>query len=157
MVEVEQRSTDGFIEAVCLEDGRRFAADLFVDCSGFGALLLGRAMGVAYRDWRQWLPCDRAVAISTAKIDDPAPFTRATAERAGWRWRIPLQHRTGNGHVYRSAFSDDATASTMLVGSLDAPPLADSRILRFTAGRREQLWSGNCVANRPVRRFCRAA
>ena len=136
----------GFIRAVELSDGRRIEGDLFVDCSGFRSLLLGEALGVPFTSWQHWLPCDRALAVPSESAAPLVPYTRATADTAGWRWRIPLQHRVGNGHVYASAFlSDDAAADALLKG-LDGAPQADPRPLRFTAGVRERLWERNCVA-----------
>jgi tryptophan halogenase len=143
---VERAAETGHIDAVVLADGRRVAGDLFVDCSGFRSLLLGEALGVPFTSWRQWLPCDRAWAVPSERSGPPVPLTRATATRAGWRWRIPLQHRTGNGHVYASSFIDDEAALAVLLDGLDAAPLAEPRQLRFEAGRRERLWEGNCVA-----------
>ena len=136
----------GFIRAVELADGRRIEGDLFVDCSGFRSLLLGEALGVPFTSWQHWLPCDRALAVPSESTTPLTPYARATAGEAGWRWRIPLQHRTGNGHVYASAFlSDDAAVDALLAG-LDGEPQADPRSLRFTAGVRERLWERNCVA-----------
>jgi tryptophan halogenase len=143
---VEQAPGDGSIAAVVLADGRRIAGDFFVDCSGFRSLLLGEALGVPYRSWQHWLPCDRAIAVPTASVEPPTPYTRSSAEAAGWRWRIPLQHRVGNGHVFSSAHVDDERALRRLLDELDAAPIAEPRTLRFTAGRRERLWDRNCVA-----------
>jgi tryptophan halogenase len=143
---VEQAPLDGHITAVVLEDGRRIEGDFFVDCSGFRALLLGQTLGVPYRSWQHWLPCDRAIAVPSASVAPPTPFTRSSAEQGGWRWRIPLQHRVGNGHVFSSAHTDEETALQRLLDGLDAPTIADPRLLRFTAGRREKLWEKNCVA-----------
>jgi tryptophan halogenase len=143
---VEQAPLDGHITAVVLEDGRRIAGDFFVDCSGFRALLLGQALGVRYRSWQHWLPCDSAIAVPSATVAPPTPYTRASAEQGGWRWRIPLQHRVGNGHVFSSVHTDDETALQRLLNGLDAPMIGDPRLLRFTAGRREKLWEKNCVA-----------
>jgi tryptophan halogenase len=136
----------GHVAAVRLEGDRRVEGDLFLDCSGFRSLLLGEAMGVAFEDWSHWLPCDRAIAVPTARTQPLLPYTRATAHGAGWQWRIPLQHRTGNGHVYASAFTDDATAERVLMANLDAAPTAEPRRLSFKAGRRTRMWSGNVVA-----------
>ncbi|MCW3836475.1 tryptophan halogenase family protein [Sphingomonas canadensis] len=143
---VEQAPEDGFLTALVLEDGRRVEGDFFVDCSGFRAVLLGEALGVPYRSWKHWLPCDSAVAVPTEGAGPPLPYTRSTAGAAGWRWRIPLQHRVGNGHVYSSDHISDAAAQQALIEGLDARPIADPRVLRFTAGRREKLWEKNCVA-----------
>ena len=143
---VEQAPLNGHISAVVLEDGRRIEGDFFVDCSGFRALLLGETLGVPYRSWQHWLPCDSAIAVPTASIAPPTPYTRSSAEQGGWRWRIPLQHRVGNGHVFSSAHTDNETAMRLLLAGLDAPAIGDPRHLRFTAGRREKLWEKNCLA-----------
>ncbi len=137
---------DGRVEAVQLESGERISADLFIDCSGFRGLIIEEALKTGYLDWRHWLPCDRAVAVPCANLGPPAPYTRATARDAGWMWRIPLQHRAGNGHVYCSGFIDDDAAELALVRQLDNPPLAPPRRLRFTTGKRRRQWVGNCVA-----------
>jgi len=143
---VEQMPETGHIAAVVLEDGRRIEGDFFVDCSGFRSLLLGETLGVPYRSWLDWLPCDSAYAVPTANNGPPTPYTRATAGTAGWRWRIPLQHRTGNGHVFSSAHIENQAALDQLLTGLDAPAIAEPRLLRFTPGRRERLWEKNCVA-----------
>ncbi|WP_028966459.1 tryptophan halogenase family protein [Sphingomonas phyllosphaerae] len=143
---VELAPERGDIAAVVLADGRRIAGDFFVDCSGFRSLLLGEALGVPFVSWQHWLPCDRALAVPSASTTPLLPYTRATAESAGWRWRIPLQHRVGNGHVYASAFVDDQQAADALLGGLDGAALGEPRALRFTAGVRERLWERNCVA-----------
>jgi tryptophan halogenase len=143
---VEQNPETGHITGVGLAGGRRIQGDFFVDCSGFRSLLLGETLGVPYRSWQHWLPCDRAIAVPCANSGPPVPYTRSSAERAGWRWRIPLQHRVGNGHVFSSAHIEEDRAREHLLSCLDAPPLAEPRTLRFTAGRRERLWEKNCVA-----------
>ena len=140
------RDSRGHVDALHLEDGRAVAGELFVDCSGFRSLLLGDAMDVPFVDWTHWLPCDRAVAVPSARTAPLAPLTRAVAHDAGWRWRIPLQHRTGNGLVYSSAHLSDDDAAARLLGALDAPAEGDPRTIRFRTGRRERLWQGNVVA-----------
>ncbi len=147
VADVALRDEDGFIRSVTLEDGRVFEADLFIDCTGFRALLIGQALGGRYIDWSHWLPNDRAVAIPCDTGGDGlTPYTRATADKAGWRWRIPLQHRTGNGYVYSSAHIGDDEALAALTAGLDGPARADPNVLRFQAGRRDQAWIKNCVA-----------
>jgi tryptophan halogenase len=143
---VSLRSEDGFIESLSLDTGEILQADLFVDCSGFGARLIGGALGVEYEDWRRWLPCDRALVANSAAATNPAPYTLVTARPAGWQWRIPLQHRTGNGHVYCSGFMDDDEARDQLVAGLESPPRMEPMALRFTPGRRRKAWVKNCVA-----------
>ena len=143
---VARHASNGFIEAVTLADGRRIEGELFVDCSGFRSLLLGDALNVPFTSWQHWLPCDRAWAVPSRRVGALTPYTCATAERAGWRWRIPLQHRVGNGHVYSSAHIDDDAARRALLDGLESELLAEPRQLRFVAGRRARLWEGNCVA-----------
>jgi tryptophan 7-halogenase len=143
---VERNPATGHVDAVVLADGRRVEGDLFVDCSGFRSLLLGEAMEVPFVDWSHWLPCDRALAVPCARVDPLLPYTRATARPAGWQWRIPLQHRTGNGHVWSSSFMDTAEAEQLLLQGLDAEPADTPRALRFKAGRRARMWDGNVVA-----------
>jgi tryptophan halogenase len=144
--EVRLRSGDGFIEAISLVDGRELTADFFIDCTGFRGLLIEGALGTGYEDWTHWLPCDRAVAVPCEPGGEFTPYTRSTAREAGWQWRIPLQHRTGNGYVYCSKYLSDDEAVRTLLGNLDGRPLADPRLLRFVTGRRRQFWSRNCVA-----------
>jgi tryptophan 7-halogenase len=146
IVAVRRRESDGFVESVELASGERIGGELFIDCSGFRALLIGEALGVGYEDWSSWLPCDRAVAAPTANVGPPDPFTRATAHGAGWQWRIPLQHRTGNGHVYSSRFCSDDEAEATLRANLEGETIAPPRLIRFATGRREKAWSHNVVS-----------
>jgi tryptophan halogenase len=144
---VERNGESGRIEALRLADGRVIAGDFFLDCSGFAALLIERTLQTGYEDWSHWLPCNRALAIPCARNpEDFVPYTRSTAHQAGWQWRIPLQHRTGNGHVYCSEYSSDDEAARILLANLDGAPAADPRPLRFITGRRRKFWNGNCVA-----------
>ena len=146
VVNVNQRAEDGFIESVELEDGRSLTGDLFIDCSGFRGLLIEQTLKTGYEEWTHWLPCDRAIAIPCALNGDPDPYTRATAHESGWQWRIPLQHRIGNGHVYSSPFISDEEAESVLLTNLDGEPLADPNRLRFVTGRRKSFWNKNVVA-----------
>ncbi len=136
----------GFITAVTLQDGRSISGDLFIDCSGFRGLLIEGALKTGYEDWTHWLPCDRALAVPCARTAAPVPYTTSTADAAGWRWRIPLQHRTGNGHVYCSGFLDDDAAERRLLETLEGEALAPVNRLRFVTGRRKAIWNRNCVA-----------
>ena len=146
IVDVELRPEDGFIERLVLQGGERIAGDFFIDCSGFSALLTEKALGVKFVDWSQWLPCDRAVAVPSAASGPPHPYTQATARAAGWQWRIPLQHRTGNGYVFSSQAADVAQATETLLANLDGEPLAEPRVLDFRVGRRKTIWNRNCLA-----------
>ncbi|MGH8289354.1 MAG: tryptophan halogenase family protein [Steroidobacteraceae bacterium] len=146
VVNVRLRGEDGFIEALELEGGVCIEGDFFIDCSGFRGLLIESALQVGYESWQQWLPCDRAMAVGCALGEDLPAHTCATARPAGWQWRIPLQHRMGNGHVYCSEYMSDDEATEILLANLIGPPLGDPRPLRFTAGLRRQFWSRNCVA-----------
>ena len=143
---VGRDGASGLITHVTLDDGRQIAGDFFVDCSGFAALLIERTMQAGFESWAHWLPCDSAVALPCANAGPITPYTRSTAHAAGWQWRIPLQHRQGNGHVYCSAMMDDDAALGVLHAHLDGPATADPRVIRFTAGRRRKAWVGNCVA-----------
>jgi tryptophan halogenase len=119
---------------------------LFIDCSGFRGLLIEQVMKAGFEDWSKWLPCDRALAVPCESSGDNQPLTRSTARPAGWQWRIPLQHRTGNGYVYSSAHVSDDEAAATLLANLDAPALADPKPLRFLAGHRRKAWVKNVVA-----------
>jgi tryptophan halogenase len=146
IVDVVQHPETGFVEAVVLQSGARIEGDLFLDCSGFRGLLIEGAMNAGFDDWTHWLPCDRAVAVPCESSGDQQPLTRSTARAAGWQWRIPLQHRTGNGYVYSSAQISDDEAAATLMANLDGAPLADPKPLRFTAGYRRRAWVKNVVA-----------
>ncbi|HJS13231.1 tryptophan halogenase family protein [Sphingopyxis sp.] len=143
---VHRNAETGFVESVQLENGTRIEGELFVDCSGFCGLLIEQALGTGFEDWSHWLPMDRAWAVPTANTGPPAPFTRSTAHAAGWQWRIPLQHRTGNGHVFASRFIDEEGARQTLVDNVEGAVLAEPRLLRFVTGRRKQAWNFNVVA-----------
>ena len=146
IVDVEREEQGGDIAALTLASGARIEGDLFVDCSGFRSLLLGDSLGIPLEDWSHWLPCDRAVAVPSARTEDIAPFTRSTRRTGGWQWRIPLQHRTGNGYVYSSSHVSDDEAAATLLANLDGEPMAEPRVLRFRAGKRERAWERNCIA-----------
>ena len=144
--DVRLRGEDGFIESVVLDDGRVVEGELFLDCSGFRGLLIEQALHAGYEDWTHWLPCDRAMAVPCESVRPLTPYTRSTARSAGWQWRIPLQHRTGNGMVYSSAHMGDDEAASILLANLDGAPQAEPRPLRFTTGMRKRFWHRNCVA-----------
>jgi tryptophan 7-halogenase len=146
IVDVALNAENGFVESVQMESGERVAGELFIDCSGFRGLLIEQALKTGYEDWSHWLPCNRALAVPCASVANVTPYTRSTARSAGWQWRIPLQHRTGNGYVYCSDhISDDEAASTLL-GHLDGAALAEPRPLRFVTGKRKQFWNRNVIA-----------
>jgi len=146
VVSVNQDSESGFILSVVLDNDTTIEGDLFIDCSGFRGLLIEQTLKTGYEHWKHWLPCDRAVAIPCELAGESVPYTRATAEEAGWRWRIPLQHRVGNGHVYCSDYISDERAEHTLRANLEGEPHADANFLRFNTGRRNKMWSKNCVA-----------
>ncbi len=146
VADVRLDGESGDVASVTLEDGRTVAGDLFVDCSGFRGVLIEEALHAGYDDWSHLLPCDRAIAVPSARTAPLTPYTRATAHEAGWQWRIPLQHRTGNGIVYCSTFLDDAAAEERLLANLDGEPAGEPRALRFTTGKRRRAWVRNCVA-----------
>jgi tryptophan halogenase len=146
ITDVALREGDGHVESVTLQSGRRIEGGLFIDCSGFRALLIEGALKTGFEDWSHWLPCDRAVAVPCTPVAELTPYTRAIARPAGWQWRIALQHRIGNGHVYSSAHMSDDEAIGVLLANLDGAPLAEPRPLRFKAGRRRQAWNRNVVS-----------
>jgi len=146
IVEVLQNGETGHVEAVRLESGVRVEGDFFIDCSGFRGLLIEQTLNAGFEDWGEWLPCDRAIAVPCELGGDRNPLTRSTARPAGWQWRIPLQHRIGNGHVYSSAHMSDDEAAAILLANLDGPALAEPRQLRFQAGHRRKVWDKNVVA-----------
>ncbi len=146
ITDVQQREGDGFVQSVTLQSGQVIKGDLFIDCSGFRGLLIEGALKTGFEDWSHWLPCDRAIAVPSASTGTITPYTRATARGAGWQWRIPLQHRVGNGHVFSSKFMSEDEATAILMGNLDGPPMAEPRALRFQTGRRNKSWNKNVVA-----------
>lgn len=143
---IRQNPESGFIEGLTLENGEEVGGQLFIDCTGFRSMLLGETLGVPFVDWSRYLPANRAIAVPCEASKDLTPFTRSTAHGAGWQWRIPLQHRTGNGHVFSADFMSEDEAASILLANLDGPALADPRVIRFTTGHRERYWEKNCVA-----------
>ncbi len=143
---VATRTDNGFVESITLESGQCIAGDLFIDCTGFRGLLIEQTLKTGYEDWTHWLPCDRAWAVPCTSVEPLLPYTRATAHGAGWQWRIPLQHRIGNGHVFSSSFIKEQDAADLLMQRLDGQPLAEPRMLRFVTGKRRKLWNKNVVA-----------
>jgi tryptophan halogenase len=146
IVGVNQRAEDGYVESVTMESGQVVEGELFIDCSGFRGLLIEQTLKTGYVDWSHWLPCDRAMVVPSESVAPITPYTRATARAAGWQWRIPLQHRVGNGYVYSSRHISDDEAAATLLANLDGKALADPRPLRFTTGMRRKFWNKNVVA-----------
>lgn len=146
IVDAALDGTSGNVRSVTLADGTFLDGDLFIDCSGFRGLLIEGKLATGYEEWKRWLPCDRAVAVPSRYPGQPDPFTRSTARSAGWQWRIPLQHRMGNGIVYSSAHASDSETESLLLSNLEGEPLAEPRRLSFTAGRRKRAWTRNVVS-----------
>ena len=143
---VEQHPETGFITGVMLESGQLIEGDFFVDCTGFRGLLIEQTLHTGYDDWSHWLPADSAVAVQTESVAPPIPYTRSIAHEAGWQWRIPLQHRVGNGMVFCSKFWSDDEATSKLLGNVEGPTVTDPRVIKFTTGSRRKHWNKNVVA-----------
>jgi tryptophan halogenase len=143
---VSLKSESGFIDALTLDSGERVEADLYIDCSGFRGLLIEDALKTGYDHWNHWLPCDRAAAVPCERTRDLSSHTQVAAKTGGWQWRIPLQHRIGNGYVYSSNFISDTEAQDELLRSVEGPALAEPLKLQFATGRRKRFWNKNCVA-----------
>lgn len=146
LITATELSDDGSIMSITLKNGLSIKGDLFVDCSGFSALLIEKQLNVGYENWQHWLPCDSAYAVPCERSKELTPYTRSIAHDAGWQWRIPLQHRTGNGLVYCSKYLSDEKAKSLLLDNLDGKQLAEPRKINFTTGRREKQWHKNCVS-----------
>jgi tryptophan 7-halogenase len=145
-VKAVSRADNGDIASVTLDDAREIKGDFFIDCSGFRGLLIEQELQTGYEDWSHWLPCNRAMAVPCAAAGDFTPYTRSTARTAGWQWRIPLQHRIGNGYVYCSDHISDDHATATLLANLDGEALAEPKPLRFVTGKRRKMWNRNCLA-----------
>ena len=143
---VERNAETGDVARVILDGDRTVEGELFIDCSGFRGLLIEEALEIGFEDWSHWLPMDRAWALPTTNTGSPDPFTRATAHDAGWQWRIPLQHRTGNGHVFCSSYTGEETAREVLLDNVEGEVLAEPRLLQFRTGMRRKAWSHNVVS-----------
>lgn len=146
IAEVKLDPSSGHVRTLVMADGTPVEGQLFIDCSGFRGLLIEGALKTGFEDWTHWLPCDRAVAVPCASVRPTTPYTRSTARQAGWQWRIPLQHRTGNGHVFSSRHVSEDEATAVLMNNLDGEALAEPRTLRFTTGMRRLGWNRNVVA-----------
>lgn len=145
IAKVNTDAASGDITSLLLDSGTLIEGDLFIDCTGFRALLLGETMKEEYEDWSHWLFCDSAIAVQTEATGPAVPLTRSIAHDAGWQWRIPLQHRVGNGIVFSSRYTDDDQARKTLLGNIDGKVLTDPRVIKFRPGQRRKTWSGNCV------------
>jgi len=145
IVSVQQQAETGFITSVTLATGEVISGDLFIDCTGFRGLLIEETLHTGYEDWSHWIRTDRALAVQTHSAGPPMPYTKVVAHTAGWRWRIPLQTRVGNGLVYSSGDMSDDEAQALLTSSLDAPMVNDPRVIRYKTGRRKKIWNKNCV------------
>jgi tryptophan 7-halogenase len=143
---INLNNNNGFIESLKLDNQQALAGDLFIDCTGFNGLLITGALKTGYIDWSQWLLCDSALAVQSELVGEPAARTVSTAHTAGWQWKIPLQHRQGNGHVYSSQYMSDDQAESLLLQHIDGKVLHTPRKFNFTAGRRAQAWNKNCIA-----------
>lgn len=145
ITQVNQHHSTGFIESLLLEDGTTVEGDLFIDCTGLAALLIEKTLSTGYDDWSHWLPCNRAMAIPCERTETTEPYTRSTAHNVGWQWRIPLQHRTGNGLVYSDKYMTDEEAKEVLLSNLDGKPLAEPKVVAYQTGRRRKQWNKNVV------------
>lgn len=146
IVEVQTNAQNGHITALRMENEELISADFFIDCSGLSGLLIEKTLQTGYEDWSHYLPADSAIAVPCTSSETLLPYTRSTAHQAGWQWRIPLQHRTGNGHVFCSQFMSADEAQAILMRNLDGQALAEPRLIRFTTGKRKRAWNKNCVA-----------
>jgi tryptophan halogenase len=146
IVGVNSNPVTGFIESLSLESGKQVAGDLFIDCTGFRGLLIEQTLHAGYEDWSHWLPCDSAVAVQTKSTGEAIPYTRSIARESGWQWRIPLQHRVGNGMVYCSRYISDDDARETLLNNIEGEMLTSPRLIKFRPGMRLKHWKANCVA-----------
>jgi tryptophan halogenase len=146
IVEVIQDAESGFLTAVKMDNSQEILGDLFIDCSGFKGLLIEQTLKTGYEDWNHWLPCDSAIAVQTMSLAPAVPYTRSIAHHAGWRWKIPLQHRVGNGLVFSSPHLSDDEAANMLLSSIEGEALTEPKVIKFKTGMRKKAWNKNCVA-----------
>jgi len=146
IVEVNTRPEDGFIESLTLDSGKKIEGDLFIDCTGFRGLLIEQTLHTGYTDWSHWLPCDSAIAVQTESVIEAIPYTRSIARESGWQWRIPLQHRVGNGLVYCSRYISDVEAKDLLLKNIAGGRLTEPRVIKFRTGQRLKNWNKNVIA-----------
>jgi len=145
IVKVNTDSDSGFITSLNLASGKEIDGEFFIDCTGFRGVLIEQTLHAGYEDWSHWLPCDSAVAVQTKSTGPAIPYTRSIAREAGWQWRIPLQHRVGNGMVYCSRYISDEDARETLLANIDGELLTEPRVIKFRPGQRLKQWSKNCV------------
>lgn len=143
--DVVLNAESGHISHMHLKSGDTVSGDFFFDCTGFRSLLMQKTLGVGFKDWAHWLPCDSAQTVACSHSGPLTPYTKSSAKSAGWQWRIPTQSRTGNGHIYSQSFMDDAAANAILMEGLDGSPMGEARQLRFRTGCLERFWEKNCV------------
>lgn len=146
VIRVDQCPNSQFINSIVLASGQELAADLFIDCSGIRGILIEQCLKTGFEDWSHWLPCDTAIAVASKREDDIPSFTRSKAHSAGWQWKIPLQHRTGNGHVFSSSFMNTDEAENLLLQHLESEAITATNTIRFRTGKRRKAWNKNCVA-----------
>jgi tryptophan 7-halogenase len=146
IVEVSQDNESGFITALKMDNAQEILGDLFIDCSGFKGLLIEQTLKTGYEDWNHWLPCDSAIAVQTMTTAPAVPYTRSIAHHAGWRWKIPLQNRVGNGLVFSSPHLSDDEAMNMLLSNIEGKALTEPKVIKFKTGMRKKAWNKNCVA-----------
>ncbi|SEA09073.1 tryptophan halogenase family protein [Microbulbifer marinus] len=144
--QVQLHPDTGFIRALKLDSGQEVDGDFFIDCTGMRAILIEKALHTGFESWSHWLPCDSAVAVQTQAVEPPIPFTRSIARESGWQWRIPLQHRVGNGQVYSSSYQSDDSARSQLLENIEGERLTDPLLIKFQTGRRRKQWHKNCLA-----------
>lgn len=146
IAQVNQNPDTGFITSLTLDSGQEIEGDLFLDCTGMRGLLIEQCLKTGFEEWKQWLPCDSAIAVQTEATGPAVPYTKSIAHHAGWRWQIPLQHRVGNGLVFSSPYMSDDEATNLLLSSLDGKALTEPKVIKFKTGRRKQSWNKNCIA-----------
>jgi len=146
IVAVVKDKTTGYIDSLTLSSGESVSGDLFIDCTGFKGLLIEDALHTGFEDWSHWLPCDSAVAVQTESVGPPLSYTRSIAHDSGWQWKIPLQHRVGNGLVFCSKYMSDDEAIETLLKNIDGEPITTPRVIKYKTGRRRKNWNKNCIA-----------
>jgi tryptophan halogenase len=146
VTDIQVNQDNGYIKQLLMDNGQVISGDLFIDCSGLSALLIEKTLNTGYEDWSHWLPCNSAVAVPSENVGSIEPYTRSTAQTVGWQWRIPLQHRTGNGLVYSDKYLSDEQAKACLLSNIDGKALAEPRVIKFRTGRRRKVWHKNVVS-----------